>query len=158
MFSLFRREPELSGMVADLAEAVEVDLSTPTAEAAKKRIAPAQEQLDWEIAGLEADILTAEGEVMGLEGQISSLRATIAEKKAGIADRRKFKAIIDKAASDLDALNVEYDPADDAKKSYDLAVQVKRERGDTHWPERASEKAKTRKPKSRRKAEMAAAE
>ena len=30
----------------------------------------------------------------------------------------------------------EYDPAADSKKCYDLAVQVKRERGDTHWPQR----------------------
>lgn len=30
----------------------------------------------------------------------------------------------------------EYNPSDDAKKCYDLAVEAKRERGDTHWPER----------------------
>ncbi|NKB96834.1 hypothetical protein HED48_23505 [Ochrobactrum intermedium] len=30
----------------------------------------------------------------------------------------------------------EYDPADDARKSYDVAVEAKRQRGDTHWPER----------------------
>lgn len=28
----------------------------------------------------------------------------------------------------------EYDPADDARKSYDLAVDAKRARGDAHWP------------------------
>jgi hypothetical protein len=27
-----------------------------------------------------------------------------------------------------------YDPADDARKSYDAAVEAKRRRGDTHWP------------------------
>lgn len=32
----------------------------------------------------------------------------------------------------------EYDPADDARKSYDVAVEAKRQRGDTHWPERLS--------------------
>lgn len=30
----------------------------------------------------------------------------------------------------------EYDPADDSKKCYELAIQVKRERGDTQWPKR----------------------
>ncbi|WPM83118.1 hypothetical protein R5W60_21730 (plasmid) [Brucella pseudintermedia] len=30
----------------------------------------------------------------------------------------------------------EYDPADDARKSYDVAIEAKRQRGDTHWPER----------------------
>ncbi|WP_273794610.1 hypothetical protein [Brucella intermedia] len=30
----------------------------------------------------------------------------------------------------------DYDAADDAKKCYDLAVEEKRKRGDTHWPER----------------------
>ncbi|MDH0126654.1 site-specific DNA-methyltransferase [Brucella intermedia GD04153] len=30
----------------------------------------------------------------------------------------------------------EYNPSDDAKKCYDLAVEAKRERGDAHWPER----------------------
>ena len=30
----------------------------------------------------------------------------------------------------------DYDPADDSKKCYDLAIKVKRERGDTHWPQR----------------------
>lgn len=30
----------------------------------------------------------------------------------------------------------EYNPSDDAKKCYDLAVEAKRERGDTHWPDR----------------------
>lgn len=29
-----------------------------------------------------------------------------------------------------------YDPADDARKCYDLAVETKRQRGDKHWPER----------------------
>ena len=29
-----------------------------------------------------------------------------------------------------------YDWADDAKKCYNLAVKVKRERGDNYWPER----------------------
>ncbi len=31
---------------------------------------------------------------------------------------------------------VDYNPSDDAKKSYDLAIEAKRERGDTHWPDR----------------------
>lgn len=30
----------------------------------------------------------------------------------------------------------EYDPADDARRSYEVAVEAKRLRGDTHWPER----------------------
>jgi len=30
----------------------------------------------------------------------------------------------------------EYNPSDDAKKCYELAVEAKRERGDTHWPDR----------------------
>lgn len=30
----------------------------------------------------------------------------------------------------------EYDPADDSRKSYEVAIAAKRERGDTHWPER----------------------
>lgn len=30
----------------------------------------------------------------------------------------------------------EYDPRDDSRKSYDAAVEAKRLRGDTHWPER----------------------
>ncbi|MCX2696361.1 zinc-ribbon domain-containing protein [Ochrobactrum chromiisoli] len=30
----------------------------------------------------------------------------------------------------------EYDPRDDSRKSYDVAVEAKRKRGDTHWPER----------------------
>ncbi|WP_247875595.1 MULTISPECIES: hypothetical protein [unclassified Brucella] len=32
----------------------------------------------------------------------------------------------------------EYDPADDSRKSYDVAVEAKRQRGDTHWPEQIS--------------------
>lgn len=32
----------------------------------------------------------------------------------------------------------EYDPADDARKSYDVAIEAKRQRGDTHWPEQLS--------------------
>ncbi|HHV68223.1 MAG TPA: hypothetical protein GXX48_11345 [Ochrobactrum intermedium] len=32
----------------------------------------------------------------------------------------------------------EYDPADDARKSYDFAVEAKRQRGDKHWPKRLS--------------------
>ncbi len=35
-----------------------------------------------------------------------------------------------------EVLMVDYNPSDDAKKSYDLAVEAKRERGDTHWPDR----------------------
>lgn len=31
---------------------------------------------------------------------------------------------------------IDYDPADDARKCYDLAVETKRLRGDTSWPER----------------------
>lgn len=30
----------------------------------------------------------------------------------------------------------DYDPADDSRKSYDVAIVAKRERGDTHWPDR----------------------
>lgn len=30
----------------------------------------------------------------------------------------------------------EYNPRDDARKSYDVAIEAKRLRGDTHWPER----------------------
>ncbi|MEN5278888.1 hypothetical protein ABE527_18325 [Brucella sp. TWI432] len=30
----------------------------------------------------------------------------------------------------------EYDPRDDSRKSYDVAVEAKRQRGDTHWPDR----------------------
>lgn len=30
----------------------------------------------------------------------------------------------------------EYNPSDDSKKCYDLAIEVKRQRGDTHWPQR----------------------
>lgn len=30
----------------------------------------------------------------------------------------------------------EYDPRDDSRKSYDVAVEAKRKRGDAHWPER----------------------
>lgn len=33
-------------------------------------------------------------------------------------------------------MSSEYDPADDSRKSYDAAVQAKRLRGDTHWPNR----------------------
>jgi len=33
-----------------------------------------------------------------------------------------------------------YDPAEDGRKSYDVAVEAKRKRGDRHWPKRASEK------------------
>lgn len=29
-----------------------------------------------------------------------------------------------------------YDPAEDSRKSYDAAVEAKRQRGDTTWPER----------------------
>lgn len=36
----------------------------------------------------------------------------------------------------------EYDPADDARRSYEAAVEAKRLRGDTHWPERAPWKRK----------------
>lgn len=32
----------------------------------------------------------------------------------------------------------EYDPADDARTSYDFAVEAKRQRGDKHWPKRLS--------------------
>lgn len=33
----------------------------------------------------------------------------------------------------------DYDPAEDARRSYEAAVEAKRQRGDTHWPQRASE-------------------
>lgn len=29
----------------------------------------------------------------------------------------------------------DYDPIEDGRKSYELAVEIKRQRGDTHWPE-----------------------
>lgn len=33
----------------------------------------------------------------------------------------------------------DYDPAEDARRSYEAAVEAKRQRGDTHWPRRASD-------------------
>lgn len=33
----------------------------------------------------------------------------------------------------------EYDPADDARKSYYAAVEAKRQRGDTHWPAKTAD-------------------
>ncbi len=40
----------------------------------------------------------------------------------------------------------EYDWSDDAKKSYDLAVKTKRERGDKHWPDPINPQHYTRHP------------
>jgi hypothetical protein len=34
----------------------------------------------------------------------------------------------------------DYDPADDARKCYDLAVKIKQERGDKHWPKKEEPK------------------
>lgn len=34
----------------------------------------------------------------------------------------------------------DYDWRDDAKKCYELAIKVKRERGDKYWPKRESDK------------------
>lgn len=39
----------------------------------------------------------------------------------------------------------DYDPAEDARRSYEAAVEAKRQRGDTHWPQRASD-SPTRSP------------
>lgn len=36
---------------------------------------------------------------------------------------------------------VDYDAAEDSRKSYDAAVEAKRKRGDKHWPKRASQQA-----------------
>lgn len=35
---------------------------------------------------------------------------------------------------------IDYDWQDDSKKSYDLALEIKRNRGDRYWPKRESEK------------------
>lgn len=68
------------------------------------------------------------------------------------------QADVERAIEEIDLDLDGYDPADDARKSYEYAIQVKRERGDTEWPTRASEEAKPDKHKRRAGKALAAVE
>lgn len=107
------------------------------------------------IAFNATEIACAEREIEALERAKAFLVGPV-EASAPGPSADAFDIADEKIASAIDAFALEldgYDPADDAKKSYDLAVQVKRERGDTHWPE-AKRPAKRRS----RKADLVAAE
>lgn len=68
---------------------------------------------------------------------LSDARADIARLDREIADRqehrRKAAVIIEAFEPVLTKLDDGYDPADDSRKSYDLAVETKRKRGDRHF-------------------------
>ncbi|WP_146201512.1 hypothetical protein [Pseudaminobacter salicylatoxidans] len=76
---------------------------------------------------------------------LSDARAAIVRLDAEIADkqdqRRRAKIIVEAFAPVLPKLDDGYDAADDARKSYEVAVEAKRVRGDKHWPKRGSDKA-----------------
>lgn len=74
---------------------------------------------------------------------LSAVRAAISREEAADATMA-----IEAASADIEAAMEEiglevpvldYDPAEDARRSYDVAVEAKRARGDKHWPQRASE-------------------
>lgn len=58
------------------------------------------------------------------------LEVEIAERQERL---RQTNVAIEAFEPVLAKLDDEYDPADDAKKSYDLAVETKRKRGDKHF-------------------------
>jgi hypothetical protein len=68
---------------------------------------------------------------------LSQARAEKARLESEIASRqerlRQTVVAIEAFEPVLTKLDDGYDPADDAKKSYDLAVDVKRKRGDRHF-------------------------
>ena len=87
-----------------------------------------------------------------IDGEIAALEKQLADKRMEKQNAARLCAWATTALADL-----KYDPADDGKKSYDLAVQVKRERGDTTWPVRASEETvqPSKQAKSRKAREVA---
>jgi hypothetical protein len=77
----------------------------------------------------------------------------IAEYRVKLAAEETAKAanLLEIAKTERALVELASDATDDAKRSYDLAIQVKRERGDTSWPIRASEEAPAPSPKTARK-------
>lgn len=59
------------------------------------------------------------------------LETEIAERQARLRDTQR---VIDAFQPVLAKLDGDYDPADDARKSYDLAIETKRRRGDKSYP------------------------
>jgi len=89
------------------------------------------------IAFNATEIASAEREIEALERAKASLadpvKASIPEPSA-----EAMAVAEDEIAAAIEAVTLEiddYNAADDAKKSYEVAVQTKRERGDIHWPE-----------------------
>jgi hypothetical protein len=59
------------------------------------------------------------------------LETEIAERQARLRDTQR---VIDAFQPVIAKLDGDYDPADDARKSYDLAIETKRRRGDKSYP------------------------
>lgn len=110
-----------------------------------------QMEIDAKRDRLNTDIENFEAAAEYHEKQAAIYRQKSADTKRIHEGLRQHEAIVGAksveglvaAGAEVEATRLEtdeYDPADDARKSYDGAVEAKQKRGDKHWPKRASEK------------------
>lgn len=109
------------------------------------RKAPAAE-IDIEAELIEAfpPMSRKDRKAADVQAELEALDLLIAEKNAIIERERKDRddaVLIREGLAKLLASLTGYDAADDARKSYEVAIEAKRKRGDKHFPRRASDLA-----------------
>jgi hypothetical protein len=99
-----RKQPDLSGMAADLGDTLLERLNAPAPDKAKDGLSVSREDL-------QADIRRIDQAIFDNECEINAAEITIADRKQANGDLAKDRkravasiAVLDKAAADLDAL------------------------------------------------------
>lgn len=136
---------------------IPLDLDPDFEEECRKEVegltrAPMQTDEERTVEAMENLVTVYTDKGTKIDDEIAALEKSLSDKRAEKQANARLCAWAATALADL-----KYDPADDAKRSYDLAVEVKRERGDTTWPTRASEQPDKPTKRRSRKAEQAEA-
>lgn len=143
MNMLARLIPQPQPEMAQVPDAYPLDLDPDFEEACRQSLQePMQTDEERTVEAMENLVTLYTDKGTKIDGEIAALEKALSDKREEKYAAARLCAWATTALADL-----KYDPADDAKKSYDLAVEVKRKRGDTTWPTRASEEAPAPAPK-----------
>jgi hypothetical protein len=120
-----RKEPDLSGMAADLGDTLLEQMNAPAPEKANEGIAGSREDLEHTIKRIDADTFEKNAAIGRVDAEIArqhEIKVGLKQDIADLAKRRKQArdaiAILDKATADIDALaNAEAKPKQTAKRS-----------------------------------------
>lgn len=104
MFNFLRKQPDLSGMAADLGEALLERMNAPAPDKAKDGLSVSREDLEHTIKRIDAAVFDNECEINAAEIVIQDRKIANEELAARRKQALASIAVLDKAAADLDAL------------------------------------------------------